>query len=218
MRPLLAAMLLTGLGLTGPAGLGAAEVVTVLKAAKGGAALPEASVALIPLDRPAPPVGPDAQVEISQEAQEFLDYVTIVQAGTRIAFPNRDTVQHHVYSLSRVKKFELPLYNPGQRETQVFETAGQVVLGCNIHDWMIAYVVVVPTPWFGKTDTAGRVSVSAPAGRYRVGIWHPRMSAPVSEEITLDDAAPASREFSLTLKPDRRIRRGGGGSKSGGYR
>jgi plastocyanin len=205
--------LLAGLATT----VSAATFTTHVSNSKGGDPLIEATVSLIPLDQPAPPPTNDAQVEIAQEGQEFYGFITIVQAGTKVVFPNRDSVQHHVYSLSKAKKFELPLYNPGQKESLVFETTGLVALGCNIHDWMIAYLIVVPTPWFAKTDTAGRATLTAPPGRYRLEIWHPRLAKAISEEISLTEGPAAAREYSLTLKPDRRIRRGGGG-KTGGYR
>jgi len=197
--------------------LPAAELTCQVTNSKGGGPVIEAALALIPLDRPAPPVTAEGAAEVAQEGQEFFAYVTVVQAGTKVTFPNRDSVQHHVYSLSKAKKFELPLYNPGQAESQVFETSGMVAIGCNIHDWMTAYVFVVPTPWFAKSDTAGSATLTAPAGRYRLEVWHPRLSTPLTQEIVLTDGEPQQRDLSLTLKPDRRIRRGGGG-KTGGYR
>ncbi|MBL9218576.1 MAG: methylamine utilization protein [Opitutaceae bacterium] len=181
-----------------------------------GEPVADAVVSLHPLDGAAVPP-PAAAGEVAQQNQEFTSYVTVVQAGTRVVFPNKDTVQHHVYSLSKAKKFELPLYNPGQNESIVFDTPGLVTLGCNIHDWMLAYLVVVPTPWFAKTDAQGLATVTAPAGRYRLELWHPRLSAALTQEITLTTATTDQRDFALTLKPDRRIRRGGA-TKSGGYR
>ncbi len=181
-----------------------------------GEPVADAVVSLHPLDGAAVPP-PTAAGEVAQQNQEFTAYVTVVQAGTRVVFPNKDTVQHHVYSLSKAKKFELPLYNPGQNESIVFDTPGLVTLGCNIHDWMLAYLVVVPTPWFAKTDAQGLATVTAPAGRYRLELWPPRLSAALTQEITLTAAATDQRDFALTLKPDRRIRRGGA-TKSGGYR
>lgn len=181
-----------------------------------GEPVADAVVSLHPLDGAAVPP-PSAAGEVAQQNQEFTAYVTVVQAGSRVVFPNKDTVQHHVYSLSKAKKFELPLYNPGQNESIVFDTPGLVTLGCNIHDWMLAYLVVVPTPWFAKTDAQGLATVSAPAGRYRLELWHPRLPAALTQEITLTAAAAEQRDFTLTLKPDRRIRRSGA-TKSGGYR
>lgn len=193
----------------------AGELSVMVKGARGGP-VADAVVSLVPLDGAAPPAT-GAAASIGQQNQEFSAYVTVVQAGSRVVFPNQDTVQHHVYSLSKAKKFELPLYNPGQNESFVFDVPGLVTLGCNIHDWMLAYLVVVPTPWFAKTDAAGQATVAAPAGRYRLELWHPRLAALVTQEITLGAADAAQRDFTLTLKADKRIRRGGA-TKSGGYR
>ncbi|RXK55754.1 methylamine utilization protein [Oleiharenicola lentus] len=197
--------------------LRAAEFSCTVTNAKGGEPLAEAAVSLIPLDQPAPPVPADAKVEIVQQDQEFSVFLTVVQTGTHVMLPNRDNVQHHVYSLSRPRRFELPLYNPGQTESIVFEVEGQVTIGCNIHDWMISHVVVVPTPWFAKTDDQGAARISAPAGRYRLEIWHPRLGKPDTREVTLSDGSAAQASAPLTLKPDRRVRRATGG-KTGGYR
>lgn len=210
-------LLLALLVVTAVTRIGAAPVTLTATVKDGkGAPVTDAVVSLIPLEAAAPPPA-ESPSEVAQDMQEFLPYVTVVQAGTKVVFPNRDSVQHHVYSLSKAKKFELPLYSPGQKESLVFESSGLVTLGCNIHDWMIAYLLVVPTPWFAKTDTQGLTTLTVPAGRYRVEVWHPRQSAALVEEITLQPAGTLAREFKLTLKPDRRIRRGGA-TKSGGYR
>lgn len=208
MKP--AVLLLLATALSAPA----AEYSCTLTSNKGEP-VADAVVSLIPLDAAPPPAPANASVEIAQQGQEFTAYVTAVQAGTKVVFPNRDTVQHHVYSLSKPKKFELPLYNPGEAESLVFDLPGLVTVGCNIHDWMITHLVVVPTPWFAKSGLQGPVKINAPAGRYRLEIWHPRGTA-TARELTLADSAPVQEAIILTLKPDRRVRRTLG-SKSGGY-
>lgn len=197
----------------------------------------DAVVSLTPLDQPAPlaSAAPAVPPEIVQRHQEFFPYVTAIRTGTAVRFPNRDTVQHHVYSLSKPKKFELPLYDPGKAETIVFDQPGVVVIGCNIHDWMLAYVVILDTPWFAVTPTTGAVILRAiPPGRYRAEVWHPRLkdavksglAASVQRELTLAPAAPAlspsnvlppAQSFTLALEPDRRIRRSPATS-GGGYK
>ncbi len=181
-----------------------------------GAPIADVVVALVPLDAPAPPVSSEPR-EILQQQQEFSRYVTVVQTGSQVQFPNRDTVQHHVYSLSKPKKFELPLYNPGQAESVAFDVSGMVTLGCNIHDWMVAYLYVVPTPYFAQTAAPGEASVTAPAGRYRLEVLHPRLGAAVTAELTLTEGVTVVRAFALTLKSDRRIRRAPD-TKAGAYR
>lgn len=188
----------------------------VLARTTDGHQVADAVASLVPLDNPLPAPTTPAVAQIPQNAQEYAHYVTVVQAGARVSFPNQDSVQHHVYSLSKAKKFEFPLYNPGQSESLVFDVSGVVTLGCNIHDWMVAYLLVVPTPYFGKTESDGTTHLTAPAGRYRLELWHPRLAKTITEEITLTADAPAAKEYTLTLKPDRRIRRGST-LRSGGY-
>jgi plastocyanin len=122
----------------------------------------------VPATRPAP-------ASIVQQHKMFMPLVTVVQKGAAIDFPNRDDIAHDVYSLSEAKRFELKLYRGGSRQV-VFDKPGVVTIGCNIHDMMIAYVVVVDTPYFAKTSPSGRAALpSLPAGRYRVAIWHSRL-------------------------------------------
>jgi hypothetical protein len=156
-------------------------------------------------------------VTIEQRGQEFVPYVTPILVGTKIAFPNRDSVQHQVYSLSKPKRFELPLYAGNARETVTFDQPGVVTLGCNIHDWMVAYIVVLATPHFAASGTDGTASIGAlPAGRYQLEVWHPRLAGQVQREIVIAGGDPAPQIILLTLKPDRRIRRAP--DASGGYR
>lgn len=183
-----------------------------------GAPVADAVVSLVRLDTPEPSTAPNgATAEIIQQNREFLPYVTAVQAGTTVHFPNRDNVQHHVYSLSKAKKFELPLYSGEAERSVVFDQPGVVTIGCNIHDWMIAYVLVLTTPHFTKTGPDGTAILSVSPGRYRLEIWHPRLAQPLGQEMTVAETAPAPLAFTLALKPDRRIRRAPDAA-DGGYR
>lgn len=167
----------------------------------------DAVLALTPLDFAAPKAAPAQPVEIVQVDRQYTPYVTPLQVGTTAVFPNADTVQHHIYSVSKPKRFEKALYAPGAHETVVFDQPGVVALGCNIHDWMVAYVVVVDTPFFAKSADAGTVTLNAlPAGRYRLDLWHPRLAKAITREIALGDTPAAEETFTLTLKADRRLR------------
>jgi plastocyanin len=194
----------------------AAELSVTVKDAKGEA-VPDAVISLYALDPAAAPtpVPSAAAVEVVQRDQEYSPFVTVIRVGTEVIFPNQDDIQHHIYSLSKAKRFEKPLYAPGAHESVVFDQPGIVTLGCNIHDWMVAYIIVLPTPLFAKTDARGEARLTAPAGRYRIELWHPRLAAPDTREATLA-AGTAPLSYTLKLKPDRRIRRAPE-NKPGGY-
>ena len=182
-----------------------------------GAPVADAVASLVPLDA-TPVLQPPAEpVVIGQSNEEFQPYVTAVVAGTRVSFPNRDKVQHHVYSLSKAKSFEIPLYRGEAKEPVRFDQPGVVALGCNIHDWMSAYVVVLATPHFARSGDDGLVPLAAvPAGRYRLEVWHPRATQTVTREIAIAGEA-ATQVIAVMLRADRRIRRapeaGAGGYK-----
>src|SRR5260370_7337499 len=92
------------------------------------------------------------QAVIEQRDKQFVPYVTAIQVGTSVTFPNRDSVRHDVYSLSPAKEFELPLYAGIPAEPVTFDKEGFVTLGCSIHDWMVPYIPVFPTPYFQGTS------------------------------------------------------------------
>ena len=157
---------------------------------------------------------------IDQRDKQFIPYVTALQVGTPVLFPNSDNIRHHVYSFSPAKKFELPLYSGVPAEPVVFDKAGFVTLGCNIHDWMIAYVAVLPTPFFQVTGNDGRaVLKDLPPGHYTVETWHPALKGqPEALAQNLDLGAGAKNlSFTLPLKADVRAKRAPG-LTTGGYR
>jgi plastocyanin len=131
---------------------------------------------------------PPAPATIKQQGREFIPFVTIVQTGAAVDFPNLDPVKHHVYSFSRAKTFELKLYAGKPAKPLIFDKPGEVALGCNIHDWMEAYVLVVDTPYFAQTGANGRAIIdNLPPGKYRLRVWHPLQKQEVPQrdiEIT----------------------------------
>lgn len=141
---------------------------------------------------------------IEQRGLKFLPLVSVIQTGSQVSFPNNDKVRHHIHSFSPAKKFDQKLYSGVAAAPQVFDKAGTVVLGCNIHDRMLAYVKVVDTPFFAKSDAAGIARIELPAaGKYTLKAWHFNMAAGAGAEqvvIVKDGDAPATASFRLAMK------------------
>ncbi len=105
--------------------------------------------------------------------------------GATVAFPNRDTVRHQVYSFSPAKSFELKLYGRDETRTVKFDRVGVIALGCNIHDSMVGFIKVVDTPFAAKTDAQGQVTLHGlPAGAGTLKVWHPYLKAAGNELST----------------------------------
>ncbi|MDB5452149.1 MAG: methylamine utilization protein [Caulobacteraceae bacterium] len=143
---------------------------------------------------------------VSQHDMTFDPFVLVVPVGAEVSFPNLDRVRHHVYSFSPAKTFELKLYGQDETRTVRMDKAGVVALGCNIHDQMSAFVVVVDTPFAVKTDAKGEAVLRGlPGDQARVQVWHPYAKAKgnaVSQSAALS-AGPLGVTLDLRPTPHR---------------
>lgn len=150
---------------------------------------------------------PLAGVEMTQEQKQFVPGVLVVTAGTEVRFPNRDTVRHHVYSFSAAKKFELKLYTGTPSNPVLFDTPGVVTLGCNIHDQMVGWILVVNTPYYARTSAGtGKVQLdNLPPGVYTLRTWHTRLpvgAAALEQTVTVPATGVATASVRMTgLQP-----------------
>ncbi len=124
-----------------------------------------------------PPAPVEHKASIDQVNRRFVPRVSVIQTGTAVTFPNSDNIRHSVYSFSRPRTFTLKLYAGTPASPVVFDQPGIVVLGCNIHDTMVAWVLVVDTTFFARTAADGSASLSGlPPGDYLLRAWNNSMS------------------------------------------
>lgn len=138
-----------------------------------------------------------ATAVMDQRNRTFVPHVLPVQTGTAVSFPNSDDVRHQVYSFSPAKTFQLPLYEGTPANPILFDKPGVVTIGCNIHDRMTAYIVVVDTPYFAATSKDGSVTLpNVAAGKYVVRVWHPDLKADAAA-VTLATTGRETLSFTL---------------------
>jgi plastocyanin len=142
---------------------------------------------------------PGTQANLAQRSRQFDPGVLVVQTGTSVNFPNFDTVRHHVYSFSPIKSFEIKLYAGTPSAPVVFDKPGIAVLGCNIHDSMVAHVLVVDTPYFARTDDQGQAVLQAPAGEHQLKVWHDTLPEGTPPAAVTQKLAEAGTSATLTL-------------------
>ncbi|MBS0395495.1 MAG: methylamine utilization protein [Proteobacteria bacterium] len=194
----LAAGLLAGTALAGDL-----EVAVLDRAGQGVA---EVVITATPAEPGAPRPRPAAVATVDQRQRAFVPRVLAVAVGTRIEFPNSDSVSHQVYSFSPARRFQLPLYKGSPHPPVEFDREGLVVLGCNIHDEMVGYVYVTRAPYFATTGEDGRVRFhDLPAGGYRVVAWGPRVADPPAS-LVRELSVAAHEPASLTLRLARELR------------
>ncbi len=193
LGPLAAACLLAA-----PVAVLAAAVTVAVETPAGP--LQDAVVIFDPLDVAAAPAHETAIID--QLNKRFIPEISVIRTGTAVTFPNSDHIHHQVFSFSKAKSFSIQLYAGRPVAAEVFDKPGLVVLGCNIHDGMSAFVAVVDSPYFAKLPAAGSAVLELPAGRYRLRLWHPSLLTPfVARDVVVTDT-PQALNFALKLTGD----------------
>jgi plastocyanin len=142
------------------------------------------------------------KAEVKQQDLTFIPFVSAYQIGTEVDFPNMDKTRHHVYSFSPAKVFELKLYANKPEAPVLFDQAGIVALGCNIHDYMQAYIYVGQSPFLQVTDAKGLVTFNdVPDGSYQLKLWHPWQNADwVTQQIQIKQGQMMSYQLAITAQ------------------
>lgn len=177
--------------------------------------------AVVFLRTPVPPAAagaPRRSAVMDQVDKQFVPHVLPIAVGTEVRFPNHDQIHHHVYSFSRVKSFDLPLSKGTEAEPVLFDAPGVVKVGCNIHDWMMGVILVVPSPVFATTDDGGAFTLhDVPAGDVAIAAWHEASETPLDEathHLTVEAGRAQEVTFTVAVKPEKArpaIRGGRGG-------
>ncbi len=180
--------------------------IEVLVVDPDGRPVPEVAVFIRHVGFSTAPDRAPAAAVMDQRDVRFVPHILIVEKGAEVEFPNSDVIAHHVYSFSRPNNLVLPLYKGTPPNPVRFMHDGIVTLGCNIHDGMLGYIVVVDTGVFGMTDAGGAASLTVDdrAGSYEINIWSPRIrdsSGPIVQSVTSIPPGGVRFDLKKTLRP-----------------
>jgi hypothetical protein len=116
-----------------------------------------------------------------------------------VSFPNSDPVMHSVFHPSmRAAGFDLGTYPQGEQRSFTFDDEGAYVIFCHVHPEMVAYVVVVASPYRAVTDDKGRFKFDGVApGIYHLRTWHRRLR---TQDHVVSVAARGAARVKLTLE------------------
>ncbi len=157
-------------------------------------------VELVGPDSPAQPV---ANYVINQVDIAFKPLLSVIPKGTSITLTNNDSFKHHVYSFSKGNQFDIPLYADVPKQDVILQNTGVVKLGCNIHDWMIAYIYVNESKFLKEVSSSPVVFDGVSAGTYEVRVWNPRFRNTkriLKKTLTVVDGKNNEVKFDLTLQ------------------
>ena len=129
---------------------------------------------------------PEKHSALDQKNLVFIPRVLPVLKGTTVDFHNSDDVQHNIFAPGKVEKFNLGTWGLGGVREYTFNKPGEVIILCNVHSEMVAYLIILENPYFAKTDEEGNFRIeNIPPGTYVLKTWHEKMkSAPQKVTIT----------------------------------
>ena len=148
------------------------------------------------------PRGAFEQVEtpraiMDQRGERFVPHVLAITTGTIVDFPNSDRIYHNVFSLSKVRTFDLGRYAAGHTKPVRFDRAGVVRVFCDIHSHMNAFILVFSHPFYSLTDNDGRYRIdNVPPGTYNVIAWNEGISSD-ARPVVVPDGGVAELDFTL---------------------
>lgn len=140
-----------------------------------GSAQENIVVYLLPMDGQ-PLTEQSPVITISQKDKAFAPYISVSQRNQQVDFVNQDNITHHIYSVNSGNNFAFKIKQDEAYTLNSFNNSAAIAMGCNIHDWMSGHLLIVDTPYFGKTDKQGKVSFAIKQpGRYQIVVWHPQL-------------------------------------------
>jgi hypothetical protein len=170
------------------------------KPSGGNPSVDELSRLVIYLEGPGLKPAPPAQGILEQKNRHFDPEIVVVPVGSTVSFPNEDPIFHNVFSLSKVKPFDLGYYPAGETRMVKFDKPGIVQVYCHIHPDMSAAIVVLATPYWTKPAEGGRYSLSGvPPGNYDLVAWH-RSAGFFRRHVTLNSGDNVQQDFLIPVK------------------
>jgi plastocyanin len=133
--------------------------------------LARAVVEVLGAPRPAP-----VHATLDQQRCRFVPHVQAVPVGSTLEVSNGDPILHSVRGWAgRRSRFDLALATRGERAEAPLDRPGILQARCDVHAWMVAYVVVTDGPSAVSGDDGAFAVRGLPAGDYAVRVWHERV-------------------------------------------
>lgn len=143
------------------------------------------------------PAQPPKTFVMTTRDKQFVPRTLTIPVGSRVRFPNEDVILHNVFSVSGGNSFDLGLYRRGAGKEQKFDQPGLVRVFCNVHHSMVAYILVLDTPWVAAPDAEGRFALTGlPRGPGRLTVWH-EQAEPATMEVQVPRAEPLAPRLEI---------------------
>ena len=137
---------------------------------------------------------------MNQKDKTFVPRLLPVVVGTSVEFKNSDPFKHNMFSPDG-ERYNLGTWVGEKGRSYTFTRPGVYRQLCNIHPEMLAYIVVLETPYFALTDKEGNFEIAGvPSGKYFLKIWEEKLTKEQlarTFNVVVEEGAPVSIEIDL---------------------
>jgi len=131
------------------------------------------NVVVIVKGAPAPAPGKGV---LDQRTCRYVPHVQALPVGSTLEVVNGDPTLHNVHGyLGQATAFNLAMPSKDSRLSRQLKKPGLVVVKCDVHDWMSAYVWVVDAPAAVTGEDGAYAIANIPPGTYEVTAWHEKL-------------------------------------------
>ena len=125
----------------------------------------------------APGAARPVKEKLDQQQCQFVPHITVAPQGAMLDVVNSDKALHNVRAQAgEVRLFNYAMPIPGHVIPTRLKREGIFKVSCDVHPWMRAWLLVLPTRVYGVTAEDGTYKIEGvPAGKHRIKIWHERL-------------------------------------------
>ena len=121
-----------------------------------------------------PPLAPGRLVLDNRQCS-FSPHVSVLTRGSAIEATNSDPILHTTHLYGPIEA-NIALAVKDQRVLRTVEKAGLVIVKCDVHGWMQAFVRVDTHPFHAVSANSGSFRISGvPTGDYTLEAWHEKL-------------------------------------------
>ena len=144
-------------------------------------------------------VAPKTPSLVEQKGCRFEPHVLGIMAGQELMFRNQDALMHIVHVVPKNnKEFGFSQVRQGEERPKVFTGKETIRLFCDVHPWMVAWIMVLDHPLYTVTGPDGKFKMKGlPPGKYTIEAWHEGYK-PVTQEIEVKAKDSKTLNFEFT--------------------
>jgi len=150
---------------------------------------------------------PKDPVQVGQTGCRFDNHVVVVAVGTTVSYTNADALSHNIHTYALKNEDINKMISGGKSSEQKLEEAEVVKVTCDIHPWMVSYIVVTKaTHWAISDDSGAFVIENVPAGTYDVALWHETLGKGKGKVTVKEDGSSELLEVKMAKKKKKKRR------------